>query len=100
MSLIRDGTAFRPLPDAIVRTARYQRGPVAEETEPTMAEWYQAKILHLCELNNVEDKKDVLTDIKIKFGTLNNRDAEQVARSLDYGPLYSQLTSNDRYDDE
>ncbi|KYN30583.1 26S proteasome non-ATPase regulatory subunit 5, partial [Trachymyrmex septentrionalis] len=64
--------------------------------EMTMAEWYQAKILHLCELNNVEDKKDVLTDIKIKFGALDNRDAEQIARSLDYRPLYSQLTSNDR----
>ncbi|XP_011168763.1 26S proteasome non-ATPase regulatory subunit 5 [Solenopsis invicta] len=61
-----------------------------------MTEWYQAKILRLCELNNVEDKKDILTDIKIKFGTLNNRDAEQIARSLDYGPFYSQLTSNDR----
>ncbi|XP_012062164.1 PREDICTED: 26S proteasome non-ATPase regulatory subunit 5 [Atta cephalotes] len=61
-----------------------------------MAEWYQAKILHLCELNNVEDKKDVLTDIKIKFSALNNRDAEQIARSLDYRPFYSQLTSNDR----
>ncbi|KAL0106690.1 hypothetical protein PUN28_015323 [Cardiocondyla obscurior] len=61
-----------------------------------MTEWYQARILRLCELNNVEDKKDILTDIKIKFTALNNRDAEQVARSLNYGPLYSQLTSNDR----
>ncbi|KMQ92678.1 26s proteasome non-atpase regulatory subunit 5-like protein [Lasius niger] len=59
-----------------------------------MTEWYQAKILRLCELNNVEEKKDVLTDIKIKFGNLNNRDAEQVARSLDYEPLYSQLRSS------
>lgn len=64
-----------------------------------MTEWYQTKISRLCELNNVEEKKDVLTDIKIKFGSLSNRDAEQVARSLDYGPLYSQLTSSDRYDD-
>lgn len=61
-----------------------------------MTEWYQAKILRLCELNNVEEKKDVLTDIKIKFSNLNNRDAEQIARSLDYEPLYSQLTSSDR----
>lgn len=64
-----------------------------------MTEWYQTKISRLCELNNVEEKKDVLTDIKIKFGSLGNRDAEQVARSLDYGPLYSQLTSSDRYND-
>ncbi|XP_014469017.1 PREDICTED: 26S proteasome non-ATPase regulatory subunit 5 isoform X1 [Dinoponera quadriceps] len=64
-----------------------------------MTEWYQAKISRLCELNNVEEKRDVLTDIKIKFGSLSNRDAEQVARCLDYGPLYSQLTSSDRYDD-
>jgi len=64
-----------------------------------MTEWYQAKILRLCELNNIDDKKDVLMDIKIKFGALNNRDAERIARSLDYGPFYSQLTSNDRYDD-
>lgn len=67
--------------------------------EPTMTEWYQAKILRLCELNNVEEKKDVLTDIKIKFGSLNNRDAEQVARNLDYESLFSQLTPSNRYDD-
>jgi len=67
--------------------------------EPTMTEWYQAKILRLCELNNIEEKKDVLTDIKIKFGSLNNRDAEQVARNLDYESLFSQLTPSNRYDD-
>ncbi|XP_072743888.1 26S proteasome non-ATPase regulatory subunit 5 [Anoplolepis gracilipes] len=61
-----------------------------------MTEWYQAKILRLCELNNVEEKKDVLTDIKIKFSSLNNRDAEQIARNLDYELLYSQLTSSNR----
>lgn len=64
-----------------------------------MTEWYQAKILRLCELNNAEEKKDILTDIKIRFGGLSNRDAEQIARDLDYKPLYSQLTSSDRYDD-
>ncbi|XP_012232422.1 26S proteasome non-ATPase regulatory subunit 5 [Linepithema humile] len=62
----------------------------------TMTEWYQARILRLCELNNVDEKKDILMDIKIKFSSLNNRDAEQVARCLDYRPLYSQLTSSDR----
>jgi len=67
--------------------------------EMTMTEWYEAKILRLCELNNIEEKKDILTDIKIKFGSLNNRDAEHIARSLDYEPLYSQLTSSDRYRD-
>jgi len=65
--------------------------------ETTMTQWYQAKILRLCELNNIEEKKDILTDIKIKFASLNNRDAEHIARSLDYEPLYSQLTSSDRY---
>lgn len=64
-----------------------------------MTEWYQSKIQRLCELNNIEEKKDILKDIEIKFGALNNRDAEQVARSLDYGPFFSQLTLNDRYDD-
>lgn len=68
--------------------------------ELIMTEWYQAKILRLCELNNVEEKKDILTDIKIKFGSLNNRDAEQVARNLDYESLFSQLTSSNRYDDK
>lgn len=64
-----------------------------------MTEWYQAKISRLCESDDVEEKKDVLADMMIKFGSLSNRNAEQVARSLDYGPLYSQLTSSDRYDD-
>ena len=62
-------------------------------------EWYQTRILYLYEFNNVDEKKDILMDIKIKFGSLNNRDAEQVARCLDYRLFYSQLTStNDRYD--
>lgn len=64
-----------------------------------MTDWYQEKISRLCELNNAEEKKDVLTDIKIKFSSLNNRDAEQIARNLDYKPFYLQLTCNDRYND-
>ncbi|XP_076285992.1 26S proteasome non-ATPase regulatory subunit 5 [Lasioglossum baleicum] len=60
-----------------------------------MAEWLQSRIVRLGELNSVEEKKDVLTEIKIRLGSLNNRESEQVARTLDYGQLFTQLTLDD-----
>ncbi|CAL7947864.1 unnamed protein product [Xylocopa violacea] len=61
-----------------------------------MAEWLQMKIVRISELTSFEEKKDVLAEIKIKLGSLNNRETEQISRSLDFGPLFTQLTSNDR----
>ncbi|XP_017881205.1 26S proteasome non-ATPase regulatory subunit 5 [Ceratina calcarata] len=61
-----------------------------------MAEWLHLKIVRLNELNNVEEKKDILSEIKIKLGSLNNREAEQISRNLDFGLLFAQLTSDDR----
>ncbi|XP_011695433.1 PREDICTED: 26S proteasome non-ATPase regulatory subunit 5 isoform X2 [Wasmannia auropunctata] len=63
-------------------------------SEPTMT-WYQAKIQRLCESNNIEDKKNILKDVEIKFAALRDGDEELVARSLDLRPLLAQLTSND-----
>lgn len=64
-----------------------------------MAEWLQSKLVRLGELNSDEERKDILADIKIKLGILNNRDAEQICRTTDFGQLFSQLTSSDRYHD-
>lgn len=62
-----------------------------------MAEWLQSKIVRFCELNNVEEKHNILSDIKIKLGSLNNRETEQISRNVDFSLLFAQLTSNDRY---
>ncbi|XP_076232215.1 26S proteasome non-ATPase regulatory subunit 5 [Calliopsis andreniformis] len=61
-----------------------------------MAEWLQSKLVRLGELENNEEKKDILAEIKIKLGTLNDRNTEQICRTVDFGQLFSQLTSNDR----
>ncbi|XP_033327939.2 26S proteasome non-ATPase regulatory subunit 5 [Megalopta genalis] len=61
-----------------------------------MAEWLQSKIVRLSELNSVEEKKDILAEIKIRLRCLSNRESEQVSHNLDYGQLFTQLTSNDR----
>ncbi|KAL6448105.1 hypothetical protein ACFW04_000261 [Cataglyphis niger] len=64
-----------------------------------MTEWYQAKILRLCELNNVEERDDIVIDIKIKFNSLNYSDRRQIARNLDYEPLFLQLPLTNILDD-
>lgn len=62
-----------------------------------MADWLQSKIVRLGELSSVEEKKAILSDIKIKLGNLNNRETEQISRNVDFNQLFTQLTSNDRY---
>ncbi|KAG6801963.1 26S proteasome non-ATPase regulatory subunit 5 [Apis mellifera caucasica] len=61
-----------------------------------MADWLEQKIVRLGELNNVEEKKDILSEIKIKLESLNNRETEQISRNVDFSQLFTQLTSNDR----
>lgn len=61
-----------------------------------MAEWFQARITRLTELTDLEQKKDVLTDIKIKLGSLNNREAGQLLETLNMTPMYTQLATNDK----
>lgn len=62
-----------------------------------MADWLEQKIVRLGELNNLEEKKDILSGIKIKLESLNNRETEQISRNVDFSQLFTQLTSNDRY---
>lgn len=65
-----------------------------------MTEWYQAKILRLCELNNVEEREDIVIEIKLKFNSLNSySDLRQIARNLDYEPLILQLPLTNIFDD-
>lgn len=64
-----------------------------------MGEQLQAKLLRLGELNNDEEKKEILTEIGIVVKTLRNRHAEQINCTFDFGQLFAQLTSNDRYHD-
>ncbi|KZC11496.1 PREDICTED: 26S proteasome non-ATPase regulatory subunit 5 [Dufourea novaeangliae] len=61
-----------------------------------MAEWLQSKIVRLGELNSVEEKKDILSEIRIKLGSLNTRESEQIAQNLNFSQFFTQLTSNDR----
>ncbi|XP_003699936.1 26S proteasome non-ATPase regulatory subunit 5 [Megachile rotundata] len=61
-----------------------------------MTEWLQSRIVRLSELQDVEEKKNILSEIKIKLGNLGNREVEQISRNVDFGQLFTQLTSNDR----
>ncbi|XP_043795396.1 26S proteasome non-ATPase regulatory subunit 5 [Apis laboriosa] len=61
-----------------------------------MADWLEQKFVRLGELNNVEEKKDILSEIKIKLESLNNRETEQISRNVDFSQLFTQLTSNNR----
>ncbi|XP_076673763.1 26S proteasome non-ATPase regulatory subunit 5 isoform X1 [Andrena cerasifolii] len=63
---------------------------------PTMGEQLQTKLLRLGELNNNEEKKEILTEIGIVVKTLRSRHAEQINCTFDFGQLFAQLTSNDR----
>lgn len=65
-----------------------------------MAEWFQINVNRLAKVNNNEEKKDILTEIKIKLGSCNHAEIEAIARSLDVGSLFLLLLSNDRYDDD
>lgn len=62
-----------------------------------MAEWLELVIVRFCELNNIEEKHNILSNIKIKLGNLSNRETEQISRNVDFSLLIAQLTSNDRY---
>ncbi|XP_033184534.1 26S proteasome non-ATPase regulatory subunit 5 [Bombus vancouverensis nearcticus] len=61
-----------------------------------MAGWLELAIVRFCELNNVEEKHNILSNIKIKLGNLSNRETEQISRNADFSLLFAQLTSNDR----
>ncbi|XP_043476819.1 26S proteasome non-ATPase regulatory subunit 5 [Leptopilina heterotoma] len=61
-----------------------------------MTDWFVAKINCLIKLNNVEEKKELLAEIKIKLLGLTNNDLESVSRNLDLGKVFSQLTFQDR----
>ncbi|XP_043677113.1 26S proteasome non-ATPase regulatory subunit 5 [Vespula pensylvanica] len=61
-----------------------------------MAEWFQIKVDRLVKVNNNEEKKDILTEIKIKLGSCSHAEIEAIARSLDTGSLFLLFSSNDR----
>ncbi|KAK2576732.1 hypothetical protein KPH14_005385 [Odynerus spinipes] len=83
-----------PLPESLRH--KWQLKPILIVLAPTMAEWFQAKISRLVEVNSNEEKKDILAEIKIKLGSLNNAEIEGVARSLEASCLFSLLTFDDR----
>lgn len=62
-----------------------------------MTDWFLAKINRFGELSDVEEKKELLTEIKIKLTGLSDRELEPVAGNLDLGKLFSLLTSHDRH---
>ena len=64
-----------------------------------MPNWFLAKINRFGELSGVEEKKELLAEMKIKLMGLSNHELEPVAGNLDLGKLFSELTSNDRYND-
>ncbi|CAK9810296.1 26S proteasome non-ATPase regulatory subunit 5 [Anthophora plagiata] len=61
----------------------------------TIMEWFQEKIVRFGELNSVKEKKDILLEMQIKLGSLNNREIEEIFRA-DFGQLFTLLNSNER----
>ncbi|XP_001605001.1 26S proteasome non-ATPase regulatory subunit 5 [Nasonia vitripennis] len=61
-----------------------------------MAEWFLTKLNRFGDLNEVQAREEILTEIKIKFANLNANEAAEITRNLDLSRLFSQLTSNDR----
>lgn len=64
-----------------------------------MTDWFVAKIDRLIKLNDVEEKKEILTEIKIKLLSLSNNDLDSISKNLDLGKIFTQLSSQDRYND-
>ncbi|CAK9812771.1 26S proteasome non-ATPase regulatory subunit 5 [Anthophora quadrimaculata] len=58
-------------------------------------EWFQEKIVRFSELNSVKEKKDILLEMQIKLGSLNNKEIEEIFRA-DFGQLFTLLNSNER----
>ncbi|XP_015123991.1 26S proteasome non-ATPase regulatory subunit 5 [Diachasma alloeum] len=57
-------------------------------------EWCERKINHLSELNDDEEKKQVMEELFIKLSSLTSMELENTAWNVDLGRLFSQLTSN------
>lgn len=62
-----------------------------------MTDWFIAKINRLIELRDVEEKKELLAEIKIKLLGLTNIELNSVSKNLDLGKIFTQLTSQDKY---
>ncbi|CAK9821826.1 26S proteasome non-ATPase regulatory subunit 5 [Anthophora retusa] len=58
-------------------------------------EWFQEKIVRFSELNSLKEKKDILLEMQIKLGSLNNKEIEEIFRA-DFGQLFTLLNSNER----
>lgn len=61
-----------------------------------MDEWFSTKLNRFTDLSDVREREEVLTELKIKFGSLKSNEASEVTRSLDLSKLFSHLTSNDK----
>lgn len=61
-----------------------------------MDEWFSTKLNRFSDLSDVRAREEILTEIKIKVGSLNSNEAAEVTRNLNLSRLFSQLTSNDK----
>lgn len=61
-----------------------------------MDEWFSTKLNRFSDLNDVRAREEVLTEIKIKIGSLSSNEAAELTRNLDLSRLFTQLTSNDK----
>ncbi|XP_066593756.1 26S proteasome non-ATPase regulatory subunit 5 [Prorops nasuta] len=61
-----------------------------------MALWFNEKINCFKHLRNLEEQREVLSDIKIKLTSLNNRELGEIAQSADLSIVFSELTTNGR----
>ena len=62
-----------------------------------MAEWYLIKLNRFVDLNDIQQREEILTEMKIKFANLSANESKEIARNLDLSRLFYQLTSNEKY---
>ena len=62
-----------------------------------MTDWFSEKIARLSDLNDDEEKRNLLSTMRIKLSSLTPRELDEIACNLDLTGLFAQLTSNDRF---
>ncbi|XP_058791738.1 26S proteasome non-ATPase regulatory subunit 5 [Phymastichus coffea] len=66
------------------------------ESSSRMADWIAMKLNHFSDLYNVQQREEVLTEIKIKFANLDPDEAVEITRNLDLARLLCQLIAIDK----
>ncbi|XP_014204526.1 26S proteasome non-ATPase regulatory subunit 5 [Copidosoma floridanum] len=66
-----------------------------------MAEWYHEKIANFASKEELAQRREILTEIKLKLDSLSEADRKGIVQRIDLKPLFMMLlTSNDKFETE